>query len=63
MKACGGCTAEYQEDFNFCPKCGKEFGADASDLKRKMDQHLKDMARAAGQEARLTFRHEQGEWS
>lgn len=79
MKVCAGCAHEYLESFKFCPECGREFGGDeAHALKRKMDQHLKDMARAAGHEAQLgrrvasgglgdanigpVFGHTSGEW-
>ena len=54
MKVCSGCAHEYAEDFKFCPECGQPFGGqEAVDLKRRMDQHLLDMKRAAGHEAAL----------
>jgi uncharacterized membrane protein YvbJ len=57
MKSCSACTHEYDEDFKFCPECGQPFGgAEAADLKRKMDQHLLDMKQSASREAALTRR-------
>lgn len=57
MKSCAGCAHEYDENFKFCPECGRPFGGpEAADLKRKMDQHLLDMKRAAGVETALSQR-------
>ena len=61
MKVCSGCAHEYAENFKFCPECGQPFGGmEAASLKRKMDQHLLDMKRAAGREAALERRVHSG---
>lgn len=57
MKVCGGCTHEYQEDFKFCPECGRPFGGEKTqEIERQLNQNLLDMKRAAGQEAALSRR-------
>ena len=57
MKVCAGCSHEYQEEFKFCPDCGRPFGGqEGENLKQKLDQHLLDMKRQAGVEAALSRR-------
>lgn len=57
MKQCAGCQHEYQEEFKFCPECGRPFGGqEAVDLQRRMNQHLLDMKRTASVEGALSRR-------
>lgn len=56
MKVCK-CSFEYDEDFNYCPRCGEKFGGQSKEeLERKLNQHLFDMKRQAGAEAALSRR-------
>lgn len=57
VKLCADCSTEYNEEFKFCPECGRPFGGvEAQDMKKKLDQHLLDMKRQAGSEAALSRR-------
>lgn len=57
MKACAGCAHEYDEEFKFCPECGRPFGGTESvELERRLNQNLLDMKHQAGKEAALSRR-------
>ncbi len=55
MKSCSGCSADYAEDFKFCPECGTPFGGQQAEaMRQKLNQNLMEMKRQAGAEAALS---------
>jgi uncharacterized membrane protein YvbJ len=54
MKVCGGCTTEFDEEFKFCPDCGRAFGV--SELANQLNENLNQMKRQAEFEGALSRR-------
>jgi len=54
VKQCAGCEHDFDEQFKFCPECGRPFGSD--EALAKLNEHLMGMKRSAGQEAALSRR-------
>jgi hypothetical protein len=50
MRVCAGCNADYAEEFNFCPHCGRSFGG-GDDQTQRLNAGLRNLARAANRES------------
>lgn len=51
MRVCGGCEGEYEEEFKFCPQCGRPFGGPAVEEERsRLDRHLRGLVAHAERE-------------
>lgn len=48
MRVCAGCSADYAEDFSFCPHCGRAFGGGAE--ADRLNNGLRNYARQAERE-------------
>jgi uncharacterized membrane protein YvbJ len=49
MRVCSGCTTEYNEDFKFCPECGKGFNMAGQTQTAALNQGLQQLAQGGEQ--------------